>query len=180
MSASTPLQESGECAIAVYYQDDFAENLHSSNSQSLAVPSIPWDSYFPCWLEKLSPDLPPADGCELSLRLTDDAEIAHFNARYRNQDRPTDVLAFAALEADPLPAAVLACEPLYLGDILISVETADRQAQQQNHSLRTELVWLAAHGFLHLLGWDHPDEGRLQEMLSAQSELLSLVGLQVG
>lgn len=69
-------------------------------------------------------------------------------------------------------------EPLYLGDMIISVETARRQAQQQNHSLTLELAWLAAHGLLHLLGWDHPDDISLHEMLNRQETLLKIVGLQ--
>lgn len=168
MSASpSPQQNRSIQAIAVSLQVGFSDRFSTP---------LPWQRWFQCWLEHLAPDLPTADGCELTLRLTDDTEITQFNAQYRHQNRPTDVLAFAALEVDPLP--VLNSEPLYLGDILISVETAARQAQQQQHSLRTELAWLAAHGFLHLLGWDHPDEQRLQEMLSVQAELLSLLGLQ--
>jgi probable rRNA maturation factor len=68
---------------------------------------------------------------------------------------------------------------LYLGDIVISVETAYRQAQQQGHSLQTELAWLATHGLLHLLGWDHPDEESLQGMLYQQETLLKLVNLTI-
>jgi probable rRNA maturation factor len=68
-------------------------------------------------------------------------------------------------------------EPTYLGDIVISVETAQRQAQ--DHSLEIELAWLAAHGLLHLLGWDHPDLARLEEMLQQQQQLLGTMGMAV-
>ena len=74
---------------------------------------------------------------------------------------------------------MLASLPLYLGDIVISVDTAHRQAQQQGHPLKTELAWLAAHGFLHLLGWDHPDEDSLNSMLNQQEMLLQTIGLAV-
>ena len=57
---------------------------------------------------------------------------------------------------------------------------ARRQAQQQNHSLETELAWLASHGLLHLLGWDHPDDDSLIEMLAQQENLLKTIGFSVG
>ncbi len=98
------------------------------------------------------------------------------NTQYRSQNKPTDVLAFATLEVDcPLPPEILSSQSLYLGDIVISVETAYHQAQQQGHSLKTELGWLATHGLLHLLGWDHPDDESLTEMLNQQRVLLEAI-----
>jgi probable rRNA maturation factor len=127
----------------------------------------------------LQPELPPASAYELSLRLTDDTEIQTLNAQYRQKNQPTDVLAFAALEVDSpqLPSHLQLAMPLYLGDLVISVDTAYRQAQQQGHSLKTELAWLASHGLLHLLGWDHPDDESLMEMLARQKTLLQIVNL---
>ena len=141
-----------------------------------------WESWLSQWLETLQPDLSPADAYELTLRLTDDTEIQSLNAQYRQKNQPTDVLAFAALEVNSpqLPTEIQLSMPLYLGDVVISVDTAHRQAQQQGHSLQTELAWLAAHGLLHLLGWDHPDEERLREMLDQQETLLQIVELTVG
>lgn len=138
-----------------------------------------WQTCFTLWLEALVADLPgSADpGCsrdeptyEISLRLTDDQEIQALNRGYRQKDEPTDVLSFAALELEgpPLPPG----EPLGLGDIVISVPTASRQAQAQGHSLSTELLWLASHGLLHLLGWDHPDDASLEAMLERQRQLI--------
>ncbi|MBW4618712.1 MAG: rRNA maturation RNase YbeY [Cyanosarcina radialis HA8281-LM2] len=134
-----------------------------------------WETWFQKWVGTMSGNLPPADLYELSLRLTTDAEIRSLNAQYRHQDRPTDVLAFAALEVNypQLPESL----PLYLGDIVISVETAKRQAKEREHSLTTELAWLATHGLLHLLGWDHPDADSLTRMLQQQEVLLKTVGL---
>jgi probable rRNA maturation factor len=133
-----------------------------------------WQKWFYHWLQALHSHLPTAETYELNLRLTNDEEIQTLNHLYRNQDRPTDVLAFAALEADiPHPGNM----PVYLGDVAISVETAVRQAQQQQHSEIVELAWLATHGLLHLLGWDHPDEASLQQMLNQQADLLQIVGL---
>ncbi len=146
-----------------------------------------WQYWFATWIDRLIPtDL--GEGAidrELTLRLTDDAEIQALNAQYRQQDRPTDVLAFAALEADVpsipldlLPPEML-LDPIYLGDIVISVPTAYAQALARGHSHRWELAWLAAHGLLHLLGWDHPDEESLEQMLAEQEVLLQSVHLDL-
>ena len=152
-----------------------AEKLPCSISISL------WESWFYKWLEILQPALSPTDAYELTLRLTNDAEIQGLNAQYRHKNQPTDVLAFAALEVNSpqLPTEFQLSVPLYLGDVVISVDTAGRQAQQQGHPLQTELAWLAAHGLLHLLGWDHPDEERLVEMLNQQETLLQSVNLTI-
>lgn len=144
-----------------------------------------WEEWFHSWIEQLQPRLSvssdPSDPLhyELSLRLTDNAEIQQLNAQYRHHDQPTDVLAFAALESElPSPVAIPE-QPLYLGDLVISVETAQQQAQDRGHSLTQELAWLASHGLLHLLGWDHPDEPRLIQMLNQQADLLQAVGISI-
>lgn len=146
---------------------------------SCPIPSEVWESWFCQWLEALQPELPPAGSYEISLRLTDDTEIQSLNAQYRHINQPTDVLAFASLEVNSpqLPPEMQLSVPLYLGDVVISVETAYKQAQQQGHSLQVELAWLAAHGLLHLLGWDHPDEDSLKIMLDRQETLLQMVNL---
>jgi probable rRNA maturation factor len=162
----------GENFVQVRSQDD-----------AMAIGSEEWQRWFYQWIELLEPAnaagdaLHPQDCYELSLRLTDDAEVQTLNRDFRHKDQPTDVLSFAALEVDcpQLPDE----EPLYLGDIIISVETAARQAVIQGHSLTVELSWLAAHGLLHLLGWDHPDEDSLVEMLTQQEEMLHAIGLAV-
>ncbi|NEP17606.1 MAG: rRNA maturation RNase YbeY [Leptolyngbya sp. SIO4C1] len=135
-----------------------------------------WQRWLAQWLAVLSPQLSPIDAYELSLIFTDDAGIQQLNASYRQQDKPTDVLAFAALE-NTLPGreALDRQLPLYLGDIIISTETAARQAAELGHAVRQELIWLAAHGLLHLLGWDHPDEASLRAMLAQQTTLLTLI-----
>ncbi len=90
------------------------------------------------------------------------------------------MLAFATLEVDyPQFDTVDAMSPLYLGDIVISVETAQMQAIQFGHSLDQELAWLAAHALLHLLGWDHPDEKSLVRMLKQQESLLQTIGVTI-
>ena len=164
--------------VEVYVDNTYDEDLLTSNFHQ-DYPSIPWSSWLPIWLEFLHPHLPLADGYELSLKFVSDRQIQTLNARYRQQNKPTDVLAFASLEADvPKPNDTgYLLEPLYLGDLVISLDTAAKQAQQQGHSLLRELAWLAAHGLLHLLGWDHPDDSSLQKMLDVQTELLDNISI---
>lgn len=171
--------------VEVSVQDCFygsfqSEDLELSCPEDDTIATKVWESWFYRWLEILHSDIPQAQIYELSLRLTDDEEIQELNAQYRHQNQPTDVLAFAALEVDcPQPPDLLASLPLYLGDIVISVDTAKRQAQQQGHRLQIELAWLAAHGLLHLLGWDHPDDPSLMRMLDRQAILLQTIGLVI-
>ncbi len=171
-------------SVELYVEDDFYE-LSPTTSVKIEdtdprIPPETWENWFNRWLEILHPQIPPAPSYEIGLRLTDDSQIQELNAQYRQQNKPTDVLAFAALEVDfPQSKEMLASVPLYLGDIIVSVNTAQRQAQQQEHSLPTELAWLAAHGLLHLLGWDHPDEESLGRMLKQQVRLLNAVGIAI-
>lgn len=156
------------------------QDCFSTSSQSVGIEEETWQDWFLTWLETLQPDISPAQSYELGLRLTDDAQMQALNAEYRQKNQPTDVLAFAALEVDcPQPEELLESLPLYIGDIVISVDTAQRQAQGQGHSLQTELAWLAAHGLLHLLGWDHPDEDSLNQMLHQQAVLLETIGFSI-
>lgn len=151
-----------------------------------------WQIWFEQWLNHLqsSPTLddiktlggnqsplPSVPIYEVSLVLATDAEIRAMNATYRQIDSPTDVLAFAALEWEGPLVSETTDLPLPLGDIVISVETAVHQAIAQGHPVSNELVWLSCHGLLHLLGWDHPDAEHLNRMLSQQTQLMDLIGL---
>jgi probable rRNA maturation factor len=93
---------------------------------------------------------------EVAVRLVGDAAIRALNATYRQKARPTDVLAFAQREG---PAGGL--HPAVLGDVVISVDTARRQAKR---GLYRELLHLASHGLCHLLGYDHRDDAEEREM----------------
>lgn len=153
----------------IYVENDYAGNLPQETLNQVNL--VDWVSWFQHWLDFLNPIIDLPQDCELSLRLTGDRQIQQYNQQYRNLDRPTDVLAFASTEIEiTLPAEFT--EPLYLGDIIISLDTAMRQAKEQKHSLTMELAWLSSHGLLHLLGWDHPDNKSLQQMLAQQKELI--------
>lgn len=153
------------------------EPMPSAPSSDLPTPQT-WQIWFETWLSELKPTASPIDQYEVSLLLTDDVTIQHLNATYRHQDQATDVLAFAAQETDmPGAEAIYQNSPLPLGDVIISIETAQRQRHSDHHSLTQELAWLAAHGLLHLLGWDHPDDASLKIMLDKQYRLLEQIGL---
>jgi probable rRNA maturation factor len=139
-----------------------------------------WRALLGRWLAALFDELPAplrSASYSLGLQLCDDAAIAALNQAWRGIPGPTDVLAFAAQEeAPPRPPEDPegSAEPLELGDIVISLETAARQALEHHHPLERELRFLASHGLLHLLGWDHPDEASLAAMLECQERLLAL------
>lgn len=112
-------------------------------------------------------ELEGASGREVSVLLTDDREIHVLNRDYRHKDAPTDVLAFAYDEVDagegvsPVgPAEVL----MPLGDVIISVERAEKQAVSRRVALASELELLAVHGTLHLLGYDHAEPAEAKRM----------------
>jgi probable rRNA maturation factor len=96
--------------------------------------------------------------CELSVALVDDQEMHRLNLQYRGIDRTTDVLSFALQEAEePLVVTELGHQayPLILGDVILSTETTQKQAEEHRHSFEKELDVLLIHGILHLLGYDH-------------------------
>jgi len=105
---------------------------------------------------------------EVSVRLVDDATIHGLNRSYRHKNKPTDVLAFAQREG---PAAAL--HPAMLGDIVISVDTARRQAKR---GLYRELLHLASHGLCHLLGYDHRDDAEERAMNARAAALRAEAG----
>jgi probable rRNA maturation factor len=107
---------------------------------------------------------------EFSLVLSDDNQLHQLNKIYRGKDRPTDVLAFAMREGDF--ARVAASGPVgLLGDVIVSVPTARKQAAELARPLLDELTMLIAHGLLHLLGWDH-DTPAKDKRMRAETERL--------
>jgi probable rRNA maturation factor len=140
-----------------------------------------WREQLGSWLAQLQGDLPPtlqASAYSMGLEISGDEGIAELNQAWRQKAGATDVLAFAAQDdAPPMPGGDGdGGEPLELGDIIISMETAARQAGEQGHTLEREMLFLASHGLLHLLGWDHPDQASLERMLERQERLLDCVG----
>ncbi len=108
---------------------------------------------------------------DLTIVLTDDAQLRELNRDYLGLDVPTDVLSFPASESDPETGAT------YLGDILISIPRAKIQAQAAGHRLEDEIQLLVVHGVLHLLGHDHAEAEDKARMWAAQAEVLARLGL---
>ena len=104
---------------------------------------------------------------DLTVLLSDDAQIQALNRQYRDVDAATDVLAFPAGDTDPDSQA------LYLGDVIISYPQAARQATAAGHALTAELQLLTVHGVLHLLGHDHAAAKEKAEMWALQAEALA-------
>lgn len=110
---------------------------------------------------------------DVCVLITDAEEIQSLNRTYRKIDRVTDVLTFPAWEGE----AILCPPDEYLGDIAICYERAVEQAEEYNHSLERELAFLAVHGSLHLMGYDHMTSEDETAMFAKQEEALQSLGL---
>ena len=122
--------------------------------------------------------------CEVDVLLTDDDGIHEINRKLRQVDRPTDVLSFPEFELTPgqLPGPEDA-DPgtglIPLGDMVLSMERVAAQAREYGHSKRRELSYLVTHSVLHLLGYDHLDEGPMKAQMRAREEaIMALLGLE--
>jgi len=114
----------------------------------------------------------PENLFEVSVTICNDEYIHELNKEYRGKDKATDVLSFPILEFDTPEVMTL------LGDIIISVDTASRQAEEYGNTLERELCFLSVHSSLHLLGYDHEiSEEEEKYMISKQKEILSKAGL---
>ena len=105
---------------------------------------------------------------EVSILLTDDECITILNGQYRDAEGPTDVLSFSQHEGED----EFVSEENVLGDVVISVETAKRQADERGADLDPEIDMLLVHGLLHLLGYDHAESDEAEKLFARQSELL--------
>ena len=161
------------------------QDLESSvNSETLGLlkNSSQWNIEIASWIrfiqvnkELKCPEIVrDASQLSLGLELTNDQKILDLNYAWLGKSKSTDVLSFPIID-DTL--FFLSSECIELGDIVISVPTAARQAKENNVDLFRELRWLAIHGLLHLLGWDHSDQESLTQMLITQEQLLDLRGI---
>lgn len=147
----------------------------------------PWEAL----LNRVIPAALEAEGvavpCEVDVLLTDDGGIHEINLDQRGVDRPTDVLSFPMFEYVPgqPPRDAADADPetglLPLGDMVISLERCTAQAQEFGHPLERELAYLAVHSTLHLLGYDHMDEGAEKAQMRAREEaILGELGITRG
>lgn len=118
------------------------------------------------------------DDCEVSVLLTDNEGIHELNRDYRGVDRPTDVLSFPANELSPGEFDADLCERdpetgrVFLGDMAISLEKCEAQAEEFGHSFERELMYLTVHSTLHLLGYDHVDEAEMKRQMRGREDVI--------
>lgn len=118
------------------------------------------------------------DESEVSITFVTNDVIQQINHEYRGKNQPTDVISFAMEELGDGEIEIVGGElPRILGDIIISIDRAKEQAEDYGHSFERELGFLAVHGLLHLLGYDHMTEDDEKIMFSKQEEILSSFGL---
>lgn len=122
------------------------------------------------------------ENTEMSVTFMDNQKIQEINRKYRDKDAPTDVISFALEETGEGELPVFFDEemvfPRNLGDIMISIERAQEQAEEYGHSFERELGFLAIHGFLHINGYDHMTEEEEAVMFSLQRKILDAYGLK--
>ena len=118
--------------------------------------------------------------CEINILITDDVGIHGINKAARNIDRPTDVLSFPMFELEPGNPPTdwsdymdPGTRAVPLGDMVISLERARAQAKEFGHSVKREVGYLTIHSMLHLLGYDHLDEGPMKKQMRAREEAIA-------
>lgn len=161
------------------------------NRQSIINDIDDLQSFFETVLDKTLKHLETDIDAEVSLMLTDNEEIRVLNREYRQKDSATDVLSFPLMDLDPFNRdewletlhdnAMPDTQEVVLGDIVISVERAQEQADEYGHGLMRELGFLMVHGLLHLLGYDH-EKGQEDEqiMFELQETILQELNLPRG
>ncbi len=115
------------------------------------------------------------DNVFFNIIIVNEDKIHELNKEYRNIDRPTDVISFALEDDEKM---ILPSDIRILGDIYICIEKVISQSKEYNHSFERELTFLAVHGLLHLLGYDHMNKEDEKVMFSKQEEVLSRYGIE--
>lgn len=116
---------------------------------------------------------------EVSVTIVTKERIQEINSEYRQKDSVTDVISFAMEEMGEDETEIIGGEETrFLGDIIICLDVAKEQAEEYGHSLEREMGFLAVHGFLHLLGYDHMNEEDEKRMFGRQEEILEQYGLK--
>lgn len=145
---------------------------------STTLSSVPW--FMATWdaAGHVSSECPLPTGCPdgvITVTLVDDDEIKDLNSRYLGHEDPTDVIAFPYYQPEPdvlnIKRGPLECDEPF-GDIVISVDTALSQSQEYGGTLEAELVLLAVHGTLHLMGYDDTDSEKEPLMRNAEEKIL--------
>ena len=162
----------------VFKCNDFPQfaNKFNDTKSKLIFESIFWKKVFLSWIDTLLKrddyELPKfineKKSFSLGLQIISNQEIASINKKWMQKNGPTDVLSFPIFSNESLNNL----DHIELGDIFISLEMALQQSYEYKHSIYREMLWLASHGFLHLLGWEHNNDLDLENMLNFQESLI--------
>ena len=114
---------------------------------------------------------------EISIVLANDDLVQVLNREYRDKDKPTNVLTFASMDGEDFEEQLLV-EPLNLGDVILSYQTIDREAQEQGKFILDHMKHLIVHGVLHLLGYDHQNDEEATDMETLEIRILEQLGVQ--
>ena len=174
-------KEHGDLKIDLVFKCNNFSNLsdHFLNKpDNLILESGFWEEVLLCWIKIILDEKDTSfpnfifdkKSFSLSLQIINDNEISSINQNWMNKSGPTDVLSFPIISDFDSTNELLFIE---LGDLFISIDRACKQSLEFKHSLKREMLWLASHGFLHLLGWDHKDNMELDNMLNFQEYLIS-------
>ncbi|MBK16739.1 MAG: rRNA maturation RNase YbeY [Prochlorococcus sp. SP3034] len=152
-------------------------NYLNIKDDNLIFESIFWEFILSKWIkilieEKLiikSHNISKQNQFSLSLNIIDNKEISILNKKWLNKSGATDVISFPIIDNQLINDLIF----VELGDLFISLEMAFKQAIEYNKSLKQEMLWLASHGLLHLLGWEHNNDSQLKNMINLQEYLIS-------
>ena len=153
----------------------FSNHLNEAKTK-LIFESIFWEKVFLSWINtilkkddhKLSNFIFEKKSFSLGFQIISNQEISSMNKKWMQKNGPTDVLSFPINSDESLNNL----DHIELGDIFISLEMALKQSYEYKHSIYKEMLWLASHGFLHLLGWEHNNDLDLENMLNFQEYLI--------
>lgn len=126
-------------------------------------------------IARMTLEMERVGSCQLSIVITDDAQVRDLNREFADDDHATDVLSFSLREGEPF---VSGDDTDRLGEVVISFETATRQATDAGHHVEDEMAHLLVHGILHLLGYDHLEPADETKMRGREARVLSELGIE--
>ena len=174
-------KEHGDLKIDLVFKCNNFSNLSDhflNNPNNIIFECSFWEEVLLCWIKIILDEKDTSfpnfifykKSFSLSLQIINNNEISSINHKWMNKSGPTDVLSFPMLSDFDTTKDLNFIE---LGDLFISLEMAFKQSLEFDHSIKREMLWLASHGLLHLLGWEHNDDNELDNMLNFQEYLIS-------
>jgi probable rRNA maturation factor len=157
---------------------DADEEWDSSPGRALSWPDLARKAAEAAIAESAFPQLATSPRpVELSVRLTGDEKVRALNARWRGKDKPTNVLSFPLAEQEELQSATVVGAELLLGDIILAHGVCEAEAREKGVAVQDHAAHLMVHGTLHLLGYDHHDDGAAADMEAREVRALERLGI---